>query len=269
MSIFNFSEPELLTFFAVLVRFSVLIAVLPLFGDRFIPTPAKILLSLAITMALFPALVKNGVVDPAGAARWGQTASGIVGVIAVETVIALLLGFMAKLAFDAVGFGGHLVGTFMGFAAASMYDPHQEAHTQVVAELQAAIAMLIFLTLDGHHLMLRAALESYRVVGLGAMASQLKPIFSERLIAITAQVIRLGIQLAAPVAVSIFAVNVAFGIIAKAMPQINVLVLSFSVTAIVGLLVMLIGVSEFSESAAEIFGKSGDWMEGALVALKR
>ena len=58
----------------------------------------------------------------------------------------------------------------MGFSTASTYDPHQESQTQVVAQIQMAIAMLLFLALDGHHLMLRASLESYRIVGVGGLA---------------------------------------------------------------------------------------------------
>jgi flagellar biosynthetic protein FliR len=276
-SIFNFSQDEILTFFAVLMRYSVLIAVLPLVGDRFVPATAKVLLSLAITFALFPALVARGEINPAAASVWGATTGGIATTVGLEALFGMVLGFTGKLVFESVAFGGHLVGNFMGFSAATTYDPHQEAQTLVISELQMAIAMLMFLALDGHHLMLRASLDSYRVLGLGGAGAIIPAgsgpfingAFSQRLIEITGQVIRFGIQLAAPVAVSMFAVNVVFAVMSKAMPQLNVLVLSFAVTALVGLLVLLISIPEFTGMTSVIFGKMQDWMQGMLMAMAR
>lgn len=268
MNIFNFTQltmEECLSFFAVLMRYSVLIAVMPFVGDRMVPMPVKVLLALVVTVALFPALVAQGQIHPADAAVWGATTGGIAGTIACEVLCGLLLGFTARLLFESVSFGANLVGNFMGFAAASTYDPHQESQSQVVAQIQMAIAMLIFLALDGHHLMLRASLDSYRMVGLGK--ATLGGVASQRLIELTGQVIRFGVQLAAPVAVSMFAVNVAFGVVSKAMPQLNVLVLSFAVSALVGLAVMLMSVPEFQGAVGAVMGRMGEWIEGMAAAM--
>lgn len=262
---FNFSESDLFAFFAVLVRFSILVAVLPVTGDRAIPGIVKILLSLSITFALFPALVASGKVSTIEAGVWGSSVSGIVSVIALETLAALILGFTARMLFDAITFGANLVGNFMGFAAASQFDAHQESQTQVVAQLQTTLAMLVFLALDGHHLMLRAALESYNYLGVGKI--QINAAFAQRLGDLTAQVFKFGIQIAAPVAVSLFVVNVAFGVLAKAMPQMNVLVLSFAASAFVGMAVMFVSMSEFQAVSGNILGRMGDWLNGMAVVL--
>jgi flagellar biosynthetic protein FliR len=275
VSLFNFNQAEMLSFFAVLVRFSVLFAVLPIFGDKVIPTPVKVLLSLSVTIALFPMLVARGNVNPADAMVWGSTASGIIGTIALEVLCALILGYTARLAFEAIQFGGNLVGTFMGFSTAAQYDPHQESQTQVVAQIQMAIATLLFLALDGHHLMLRASLSSYQIIGVGGLAGFVKGLgtaqaaFSQRIIVMSGEVIKFGMQLAAPVAVCMFAVNVAFGVMAKAMPQLNILVLSFAVTALIGLAVMLLTVPEFQGAATNVFSLMDDWMTGILQALAK
>jgi flagellar biosynthetic protein FliR len=272
-NLFNFNNEEILCFFAVLVRFSVLIAVLPFVGDKVIPTPIKVLLSLAITIALFPLLIAQGHVNPSDAAVWGSTAGGIFVTMALEVAVALVLGYTAKLAFEAINFGGNLIGTFMGFATASQYDAHQESQTQVVSQLQIALAMLLFLTLDGHHLMLRAALSSYNIVGVGGLAAfshgGFNGNFSQQLINLTGDVIKFGFQLSAPIAVCLFGVNVAFGVIAKAMPQINILVLSFAVTGFVGLVVLFLGIPEFQGASAELFGRMDQWMQSILMAMAK
>lgn len=270
-SFFNFDLAEILSFFAVLIRYSILVAILPFIGDRFVPTLVKVLIALSFTIALFPALVARGLVHPAEAWKWGQTAGGIAGTIGSEVLFALVVGFIARLSFEAVSFGGNLVGSFMGFSIASTYDPHQESQTQVVAEIQMAIAMLAFLALDGHHLMLGAALNSYKIMGLGGLAHAPGGGFNAGLVArlldVTGQVIRSGIQLGAPVAIALFAVNIAFGVMSKAMPQLNILVLSFAVSAIVGLAVMFLSVPEFVETSAGMLGRVGDWMNGAMLAM--
>lgn len=266
-SLFQFNEEEIVTFFAVLIRFSILLAVLPITGDRMVPAPVKVLLGLGVTACLFPALVRNGLVNPALSSVWAARASSLAGTVAIEIITALLLGFVARLAFDVLQFGGNAVGTFMGFASASLYDPHQETQSQVVAEIQVALAMLVFLAVDGHHLMLRAALGSFELVGLGQ--AQFNGEVMKRLIELSGGVLKYGIQLSAPVAISLFAVNVAFGVMSKAMPQINVLVLSFAVSAMVGLVVLFISLPQFQSAAANVLSRSGEWMQWVAQSLGR
>ena len=255
----------MLSFFGVLVRFSVLVAVLPFLGDRFIPVPVKVLLSLAITISLFPMLVSSGQIHVGEAFVWGRSAGGIVSTIALEALVGLVLGYTAKLSFDSINFGSNMIGTFMGFASASTYDPHQESNTQIIAELHLAIAMLIFLSLDGHHLMLRASLDSYRIVGLGKAG--ISVLFTTKLTDLTAQVIQFGIQLTAPIAISMFAVNIVFGLVSKAMPQLNILVLSFAISAFIGFVVLFLSVPQFQTVAGNILERMGDSMETMLKTL--
>jgi flagellar biosynthesis protein FliR len=265
VSLFNFNMEEIMSFFAVLVRYSMLFAVLPFVGDKFVPGPIRILLALAVTAALFPALVRSGAVRPGEAIAWGSSPGGIIRVVGLEAIFGLLLGFVAKISFDCIAFGSNLIGNFMGFASASTFDPHQESQSQIISQVHMALAMMVFLALDGHHLMLVATLDSYRVVGVGRM--ELGGSFGQTLVDLTGQVIRFGMTIAAPMAISVFAVNVAFGVVAKAMPQMNILVLSFAVIAIVGFVVMLVGLPEFHGVAANIFAKMGDNLNAITAAV--
>ena len=256
---FQFDDAEILTFFAVLVRYSVLFSILPFLGDRVVPAPLKILFAVSVTIVLFQPLVRSGLVVPAEAESWSRTAGGIARTVGLEALFAAVLGYTARFAFDSINFGANLMGTFMGFAAATQYDPHHEGQTQVVAEFYLALAMLVFLALDGHHLMLRAAMDSYQWVGLGKVNLS-EGRFSEQLLQLSGSVLRFGLQLAAPVGIAILTVNVAFGILSKAMPQLNVLVLSFAVTALVGLAVMFVSLADFQGLMGELLGRMGEWM---------
>lgn len=265
MGLFQFNNEELLTFFAVLVRFATLFALLPIVGDRFVPAPVKVLLALTVTFMLFPILVKEGTIHPGDAMGWAATTGGIVKTVIAEMFVGLVLGFTAKLLFDAIHFGSNLVGNFMGFGMASTYDPHQETQTHVVAEIQMAVATLGFLALDGHHLILTTAMDSYSWVGLGQAG--VHGVMQMRLLEMTSQVILFGLQLAAPMALVLFAVNVAFGVFSKALPQLNVLVLSMGISAFVGLMVMFITEPEFQTAASSMLSRTDTWMHSMLLGM--
>lgn len=266
MSLFNFSVEELLTFFAVLVRYSVLFSVLPFVGDRMVPGPAKVLLALTVSITLFPTLVKSGYVRPSEAFGWASTTSGIARTVGAEVILALALGFVARFAFESIGFGANLIGGFMGLSAAAQYDPHQETQSQVIAQVQTSLAMLLFLALDGHHLMLRAALDSYAWIGVGQ--ASIGAAFSKKLVELTGQVILFGVELAAPVAIAIFGVNVAFGVLGKAMPQMNIFVLSFAVTILVGLVILFVSLPEFNGFASHVLMRTEGAMHDVIQSLK-
>jgi len=256
----------LLSFFAVLVRFSVLLSVLPIFSSKSIPAQVKILLSLTIAFVMFPMLVSTGKIDPAEALVWGSSLGGIIKVIGLEALFGLALGFVAKLSFDTVEIAGDLAGTFMGFANASQFDPHQESQTQVIAKFQMALATLLFLTINGHHIMLEAALGSYGVVGMGKVHFGGR--FEEILLAMSAESIRLGLQMAAPMALALTSVNIVYAVMAKAMPQLNILILSFSVSALIGLFVLGLSEPEFFRVASGVFLDVGDRMLAVMRSLK-
>ncbi|MFZ9595686.1 MAG: flagellar biosynthetic protein FliR [Bdellovibrionia bacterium] len=265
MSLFQVNVPELLTFVAVLVRISVLYTVLPFIGDRVVAAPIKILFALATSVAIFPALVASGSVSVREAQVWSSSPAHLVLTLSLEVVLGLALGFVARLIFQGISIGANLAGNFMGFSAASQYDPHQESQSEIVAQVQTTLAMLLFLALDGHHLMVRAALRSYEIVGLGR--AQLGGQFNQRLIQLSSQVIAFAIQMSAPVAVILFTVNVIFGILAKAVPQLNVMVISMGVSALVGRVVFFLHLPGFREDVVSLISQMGLWMEGTMQSM--
>jgi flagellar biosynthetic protein FliR len=258
-------QAALLTFFAVLVRFGTIIVVLPFFGDMLIPQPIKILLAVAVSVVLYPILVANGQLQPGESFIWAATAGRLMGTIALEALFGLAVGFTARLIFDAIHIGSEMMGTFMGLSTANQYDPSFGSQTQVVSQFQVAIAMLIFLALNGHHLMLQAAFESYRIVGLGK--AEFGAHFADRLVHLSGDMLRIGLQIAAPMAFATFCVNLVYAIFSKALPQMNVLVMYFSISAMIGFFVMLVSMPEFHSMSSWLFSRIGDDMGAMMVAL--
>lgn len=265
MGLFNFDQNELITFFIVMVRFSVLIAMLPFVGDALIPAPIKVLLGVAFSFIVYPVLVSAGKIDPTQAYLWASSSGSIATTVFMEVIFALALGFTSRIVFDAIAISGDIAGSFMGFSAASLFDPFQNTQTQVISKLIYALSMLTFLAIDGHYIMFRAALSSYDFVGIGKVAIGAE--FGNFIIEFSSHLIRLGLQLAAPMAVSFFGINIVYAILARAMPQMNILILSFSVSALVGIFVLTASLPEFNSALVQTFGDLGDTLGGALHAL--
>ncbi len=264
--VFEFNAFEIMTFFAVLVRLSVVMVILPIFGDNAIPSPVKILLPLAVTIAVFPVLVADQIVVPQDAEKWSATAGSLISTIGMEAVFGAALGLFVRMLFSAFQITGELMGTFMGFSAASQYDPQQESSSQLVARLLTTLTLLLFITIDGHHQMLKAVIRSYEMVGLGHVT--IGGAFVEKLMHFSGEMIRLGLQLSAPMAISLFVVNVIYGVFSKALPQMNILVLSLSISALVGFIVLLTGLPEFYGATSEALGRIGEEMGSVMRTMK-
>ena len=269
ISISRLTELELLSFFLLLVRMGVLLSLVPFFGDKVVPVPVKILFALATSFVLFPALEARGIIQPEKALVWSSSPGLMAGAVIAEVMIGVVLGYASKLSFDALSFGSNLVGNFMGFASASTYDHHQESNTHLVGELQMALAMLLFLSLDGHHLLFRICIDSFTHIALARSEGLTAGSLSQKLIELTSHTILFAVQFSAPVALASFAVNVAFGMMARALPQLNVLSLSLSVSAMVGLVVLWAGIGESSTLTAELFEKSFEWLNQVVLILGR
>ncbi len=249
---FSFDADQLLTFFAVLIRISVMVAVAPWLGDRAIPAPVKVLLAVALTVMIYPVLIMNGWIDPRLAGRWSNQVFSLITVIGGELAVGLVFGFVARFSFFALEFGSSLVGTYMGMSSAAQFDPHQESQSQVVSQFQMALAMLLFLATEGHQLLIRGLMESYRTIGLGGVS--LSDTGAATLITLSGKVVWIGVQISAPVALALFAINVVFALMSRAMPQLNVLSVSFAVTVLVGMVTLFLTTVDQQNYAQEVFG---------------
>jgi flagellar biosynthetic protein FliR len=153
-----------------------------------------------------------------------------------EALVGLSLGLLSQVIFSAVEFCGQIVGTQMGFGAASLFDPSQGTQQNVMSVFQNLLATLLFMVLGMHHVFIRAIVESYTVVPLGAwhMSGELLRF----VVATTTGVFVLAVKLAAPVMASLLAASMALGVMARAFPQMNIFMISFPLNIGLGFLVL-------------------------------
>ncbi len=243
MQIFTWDEIQIFTFFHVLVRVTSFIVFLPIFGDRAVPAIVKVLLGLSLSIVIHPIVWAQGLrVMP----EVFNSQTKLIGSVMGEVAFGILAGYVARWVFDAVQFSGHLVATTMGFSMASIMDPHTETQTTAIAELQYVMAAMLFLALDGHHIYLQAVLDSFKILPFaGSKILMMNEGMGNYLIRMTAEVLTLGVKLSAPILVVIFIINMTFGMLARAVPQLNFLVVSFAANIIIGMFIVIISLPAF------------------------
>ena len=223
---------DLTTFLLVLARVAGLVLGAPVLGHLLVPVRVRAAFAVVLAVALAPAI------GPAGAAA-PATLWGLAGAVALESALGALLGLVAHFLFAGVLLGGQLAGIQMGLGLANLIDPQTNSQLTIVAQWQQLMAMLVFLVLDVHHLLIRALLESFRSAPPGGLT--LAAPGMRGTIALAGDLFVLGVRIAAPVMVVLLLTNATLGVLARTIPQLNVFVVGFPVNVGVGL--MMLGIS--------------------------
>jgi len=215
-------------FLLVLARVAGLLLGAPILGHLLVPVRVRAALALVLALALAP-------VVPAVAAA-PATLAGLAGALAAESALGVLLGLVAEFVFAGVALGGEMAGLQMGFGLDGLIDPQARAEVTVVAQWQQLLALLVFLALDVHHLLLRALLASFASAPPGALA--LGALEVRGAVALAGELFALGVRVAAPVMIALLLTNTALGVLARTIPQLNAFVVGFPLTLGVGLVVL-------------------------------
>jgi flagellar biosynthetic protein FliR len=241
-------------FLLLFVRVTTLLLVAPLFGNRVIPVKVRILVGLALAFALLP------LVPPPPISAAADTL-GLTLLVAREVLLGLLLGLVASVGFFGVLFAGQIVGIQMGFGIVNVIDPQSETQVAVTAEFQNLLFLLVFLTLDGHHLVIDALAKSLARVPLGSFALAADTL--DAAVRESGAVFSTSLRVGAPIVAFLFITSVALGIIARTAPQLNVFNLGFPVQIVGGLVVLLLALP----SLRVVFQELTNRMGGDLLAV--
>lgn len=253
--------PELAeAFVLVLIRIGAMIMMVPAFGDATVPASVKWGLSILITLLLFP-IVKAGI-PPTGDLGFVSLVLGIAG----ELLIGIVIGLSARMMFAGIQLAGEMVGFQMGFSVASVIDPASSDQVSVIAEFQYLLSLLLFMTVNAHHVFISAIAESYQVVP--PLSVHLSGPLLQALVSLSKDIFVIAVKISAPVMAVLLFTNVAMGLVARTVPQMNIFIVSFPLQIAVGLLFIGIAAPVFAKVAQHLFlGIAGD--TGMLMRLIR
>jgi flagellar biosynthetic protein FliR len=243
VSIYDLTENQIIVFALVLIRCTGFVMTMPVLSLTNIPGPIKVLLCLILTTVIFPVL-------PGQAPSTELINTSLIWLVMREAVLGLILGFVSRCFFFAISICGQLLAMSMGLANAQVFNPAMGGQTTSLETFQTTVATLFFLTINGHLILIRGLHKSFDLIPLSARGLEMASLstFVEK----GGEIIVLGVQLALPIVMAIFFMNVAMGIIGRAVPQINVLITSIPVNVLVGFTIMIMTTPIFFSEVGDL-----------------
>jgi flagellar biosynthetic protein FliR len=259
VEILPLSYEEFKVFFLILIRVSVILFMFPFFSSRVIPVLTKAGLALIITVILYP------VIDTAPGA-FPTTLWGMARMVLSELIVGMILGLLVQMFFEGVRIMGQTVGFQTGFAITNILDPQSGMQVSILSNMAYLAAMVLFLLLNGHHILLGALRESFETITVGSLNLN-KQIF-QRVIATSGDMFVIAIKIGAPAIAALLFTKVAFGLITKLMPQMNIMIVAFPVQIVVGLLFFGVCLSVLLGSMEKYVGGLGPVLTNTMSWLK-
>ncbi len=219
----------------------------PIFGANFVPARVRLLLAGAITLIVAPLLPPPQI----------ETFSAAAVIVTIhQLLIGFATAFALQLIFDALAMGGQLLSNTMGLGFAFNVDPLRGVSTPVLGQLYMILVTLTFLAIDGHLVLIELLAQGFTTlpVGMAGLDSSM----TWHLVEWGGQLFAGALTVALPGMAALLVVNLAFGVMSRAAPSLNLFAVGFPITLIAGLVIMYVGLpsvlAAFGQSLEAAFG---------------
>jgi len=218
-----------------------MVALAPGLSIQQAPAQVRVLLALSLAAVLAPAVgAEVSLSDPLP----------FMGLCLAELAIGLALGFVAATLLEAMRFAGELLDLHIGLRAAQLFDPSSGVSSGLLSTTYHLLAVVLFVAINGHHWLLRGLAASFGLVPVGAAAL---PVALGSLVDhLGATIFVMALRVAAPVMAALLLADLAFGLVARAVPQINVFLVGIPAKLALGLIVAALGVPLLAHNLAAL-----------------
>ncbi|MFC3072474.1 flagellar biosynthetic protein FliR [Shinella pollutisoli] len=238
-------QGTVLALFAAFCRVGGCFMLLPGFSSARLPMQIRLFLAVAVSMAVLPIMWDT--IHP----RVSGPAASYVSLIVFETLTGAVIGLIARYYVLGLQFAGTALTMMMGFNSPPTQDVLEDAAENQLTNLVSFAGLLLLFLLDFHHFIVRALVDSYSVMPLGAGFNP-----QSALITLTdtlAQTFMIMLRLASPFILYGLIFNIAIGLINKLAPQIPIYFISLPFLIIGGLFLLYFGISSMLEIFANGF----------------
>jgi len=219
----------------VLFRISGIFVIAPMFGSKTIPAKIKIMFALGLSICVYPMLLSPSRASSeliAPVLAHGFSLWSIVGSVAMELMLGVVIGYGATLPIMGLQVAGHIADQQLGMGLGGLFNPELDDQGGIVSEFYFIIAMMVFVTIGGHRVLLSTLVGSFNDVPLGGFTADGRLL--DMILALLASMFDLGLRVAAPLLCLVFLETVAMGFIARTVPQLNILSIGFPLRILVG-----------------------------------
>jgi len=231
-------------YFWPMLRILALITTAPILSEKAIPKRVKVGLGIIITIIVAPSLPPVNIPIFSANAVW---------VALQQVMIGVAVGFTMQLAFAAVRTAGELIGLQMGLSFATFVDPGSHLNMPVLARIIDMLAMLLFLTFDGHLWLISMLVDTFHTLPIGG-----NPVNSNAFMALTraaGMIFLNGLMLALPIITLLLTLNLALGLLNRMAPQLSVFVIGFPLTLTIGILLISLLMPFIAPFCEHLFGE--------------
>jgi len=246
----------IVAFFFPLARILALLVAAPPFNNPALPVSITLLLGLAIAIAITPVLPAIQAIEPA-------SGLGLL-ILAQQMIIGFAMGFTMRLVFSAIDMAGTMISNQMGLGFATAYDPQSASQTVVISEFLGYLALLMFMAIDGHLMVIATLTRSFTVLPIGAEA--VANVSWSNMASAGGVVFSSGVLLALPVVLALMITYIALGVLGRVAPQLNLMAIGFPVTIVLGFAGLFISMSYLGAPLQQLFEYGLDSMLGVFVA---
>jgi flagellar biosynthesis protein FliR len=230
----QFSEEQVAGFILVLARISPLFILAPLFSSKLLPVRARGIVAVGLTLGIAPIAL-----NAPGGQQIPMEIWALGGLILKEMLVGFGFSFALAALFAAIQVAGSLLDTLIGFSFGALVDPVTGTNGGVLNQLYALIGVMIFVAINGDAWVIQGLARSYEAIPL-TEAPSMATLAQGAQVAFSG-IFGAAIQVCAPVLLAVLLTDVAFGLISRVMPQLNVFAVGFPAKVTVGL--VLVGAS--------------------------
>lgn len=242
----NELESGLARVFWPFVRIGSCLMVAPVFGATFVPARVRVLLAGAIALIVAPIVPAPAALAPFSLAGFAVTAQ--------QVIIGVALGFCLQILLDAVSLGGQLLANSMGLSFAFNVDPMRGTSTPALGQLYMLLCMLTFLALNGHLALIETLVESFRTLPVGMTGLGPDGLWS--VVAWGSQLFAGALAAVLPGVTALLIVNIAFGVMSRATPSLNLFAVGLPVSLVFGLVIMAVGLPAVQSGFIRLLGEA-------------
>ncbi len=221
----------------IMTRVGGMMIAAPIFSHRSIPRRLMIAMALGLTVTIMIVYIDTPLPQISNVYELGLLCLR-------ESFVGLMIGLVFAVVFYGVRLAGSIVGYQIGFAMVNVVDPNSSAQVSILGEVWFLLGTLIFLAINGHHMIIEGTALSFTVLPLGQVDAG--GAVGTWFLKYTSFAFVLAIRLASPVMITIFLIEVTMGILARTMPQMNIFIVGFPIKIFVGLLMIGISLPVFS-----------------------
>jgi len=223
-----------------------MIVLMPIIGDRVVPARIKGGLAVLVAFVIFPSV-------PADPQVLSFDFITLFFKMISEIMIGAILGFTVRLIFSAVELAGQLVGFQMGLAVANVIDPDSSSQVSIVAQFQYIIAVLLYLSMNGHHALFLGMADSFKVLPLPGGFQMSGPLY-EAVMASIKDMFSIALKIGAPIIAVLLFMSVGLGLVARTVPQINIFIVAIPLQIAVGLITTGLSMPIIASVVGRCFG---------------